>query len=374
MRELSVLAVSCPPLTAGLVLANPASGRRTAWTPNASAPDEAHSPTTQILSPTMISRERVVETIRHRRPDRIPVYGWLRANLAEPIAARFGSVEAFEDRYEFDFAHLFGGPPTYPKDAFAGITERPLTPRQVLDVPTTDPNDVSAYQAIVDGIRHHKEQRGRFVYVQTPGIFEANNGPFGIENHLLYLALYPEDLRAVYQRQAEWNRTFALNCLDLGADMVHVSDDWGAQNALLFSPETWWSLIYPYHKLTADAVKARGAFISLHCDGCFNAVLDGVMQLGYDVVHPFQESAGMDLTDFRGRYRQRFTVMGGLDIQTTLGFGRLDALRGEIRRVLGMFRDGGLLYCTTHFVQEHCTVDELVFAYDLIYETVRAQP
>ena len=81
----------------------------------------------------------------------------------------------------------------------------------------------------------------------------------------------------------------------------------------------------------------------------------------------------MDLTGFREHYRQRFTVMGGLDVQTTIGFGRLDALATDIRRVLGMFRDGGLLYCTTHFIQDHCSIDELVFAYDLIHETVRRQ-
>ena len=318
----------------------------------------------------MLSRERVIETIRHGRPDRVPIYGWLRWNtVGDRLAERFGSFEAFEDRYEFDFAHLFGGPAGYAPDAFAGRTG-PTTPADLLDVPMANPNDTNAYAAVVDGIRHHKEQRGRFVYVQTPGIFEALNGVFGIENHLMYLALYEEDLHRVYQRQAEWNRAFAMNCLDLGADMVHVSDDWGSERSLLFSPKTWWSLIYPYHKVTADAVKARGGFLSLHCDGNFSSVLDGVMELGYDVVHPYQESAGMDLSEFRERYRGRFTVMGGLDVQTTLGFGNLDFLRDEILRVLGMFRDGGLLYCTTHFVQAHCTVEELVFAYDLIFVTV----
>ena len=66
------------------------------------------------------------------------------------------------------------------------------------------------------------------------------------------------------------------------------------------------------------------------------------------------------------------TVMGGLDIQTTLGFGNYDRLRKEITGVLEMFKERGLLYCTTHFVQDHCTIDELKFAYDLVYRTVRA--
>ena len=63
--------------------------------------------------------------------------------------------------------------------------------------------------------------------------------------------------------------------------------------------------------------------------------------------------------------------MGGLDVQTTIGFGHLDRLQREIERVISMFADGGLLFCTTHFVQDHCTIEELTFAYDLVYDLVR---
>jgi uroporphyrinogen decarboxylase len=89
------------------------------------------------------------------------------------------------------------------------------------------------------------------------------------------------------------------------------------------------------------------------------------------VVHPWQESAGMDLADFKANYRDVFTVMGGLDVQTTIGFGDFDRLEREIKRVLTMFQDGGLLYCTSHFVQDHCSMEELTFAFDTIYRTVR---
>jgi len=47
----------------------------------------------------MTSRERVVAVIEHRKPDRMPIYGWVRANLGDKIADAFGSVEAFEDKY-----------------------------------------------------------------------------------------------------------------------------------------------------------------------------------------------------------------------------------------------------------------------------------
>ena len=322
----------------------------------------------------MLSRERVIKVIRREKPDRTPIYGWVSANLTPQITEAFGSVAAFEDKYEFDFAHLFGGPATFPSESvekLRGERGGHIDPPNALDLPLSDPNDRSAYADVVSGIEHHKEQRGRFVYAQTPGIFEALNGVFGIEQHLTYLLMYPEELREVYRRQAEWNRAFAMNCLDLGIDMVHVSDDWGAQHGLMFSRDTWWSMIFPHHKVTAEAVKKRGAFLSLHSDGNVNAVIDGIIELGYDAVHPWQESAGMSLAGQKAKYGDRFVVMGGLDIQTTLGFGRLDFLEAEITRVLRLFRDGGLLYCTTHFVQDHCTIDELTFAYDTIYRFVR---
>ena len=82
------------------------------------------------------------------------------------------------------------------------------------------------------------------------------------------MLLYPDEIAEVYRRQAEWNKQFALNAIELGVDMIHVSDDWGAQKSLMFSPQLWRELIYPNHKITADAVKKAGAFLSLHSDGC----------------------------------------------------------------------------------------------------------
>ncbi len=323
----------------------------------------------------MLPRERVVAVIEHRRPDRIPLYGWVRANLEEQICAAFGSVAAFEDRYEFDYAHLFGGPSPYPAaqlDALRAAANGTIAPDALLGIELNDPDDEAAYADIVAGIRHHKEQRGRFVYVQTPGIFECLNGPFGIEDHLAYLLLYEEQLHEVYRRQCAWNQRFAHNCIDLGVDMVHVSDDWGQQHGLLFRPETWTRLIRPYHEPTCRAVKARGAYLSLHSDGNIREVVAGVAELGFDVVHPWQESAGMDFGWYQRRWANRFVLMGGLDVQTTIGFGRLDFLRAEIERVMRLFAGGGLLFCTSHFVQDHCSIEELTLAFDTAYALVRA--
>lgn len=321
----------------------------------------------------MNSSERVINTILGKQTDRQPIYGWLKENLSDEIGKRFGSVEAFEDKYEFDAAHIFGGPWSFDGEAFDIIRSRhdELTPDVLLDYNlfVASDND-SDFDEVKKQIEHHKK-RERFCYMQTPGLFEHFNTVFGIENHLLYTAMYPDELCELYKRQAEWTIRFADKCIDLGADMIHLSDDWGSQKDMLFSPDTWREIIYPNMKMITDHIHSRGAFVSLHSDGCIKKVLDGVCDLGFDVVHPWQENADMPLSLYLENYRDKFAVMGGICVQSAIGIMGREELENEIRRVFSLLRGERWICCTSHFVQKHCCVDDLEAAYNLIYELAR---
>ena len=321
----------------------------------------------------MNSTERVRAAILGQSYDRQPIYGWVSANLGGEIAARWGSVEAFEDKYEFDAAHIFGGPGPFNHGLIGQIAEKNggLTPDLLVDQPIfQDPNIPEAYDGIRASLAHHKA-RGRFCYVQTPGFFENFNGIFGIENQLMWLALYPDELNELYRRQAEWTVQFADHCIDMGLDMIHISDDWGAQKDLMFSPVLWKEIIYPHFKKVVDHVHARGALCSLHSDGCVMKVMDDMAEMGIDLIHPWQESARMPYDVYLDKYADRFAILGGVCIQTALGLLPRDELETEIRRVFGLLRGKRWVVCTTHFVQNHCSMEDLEFAYDLIYQLAR---
>ena len=321
----------------------------------------------------MNSTERVRRAILGQPYDRQPIYGWVSANLSNELTEAYGSVAAFEDKYEFDAAHIFGGPGSFDGRVFDRLRaeNEEMTPDLLVDEDFfTDPDILEQYRNITDSMAFHKE-RGRFCYVQTPGFFEQFNGVFGIENQLLYLAMYPDELDELYRRQAEWTVKFAGHCIDLGIDMVHISDDWGAQNDLMFSPKLWWEIIYPHMKRVVDYVHSRGCLCSLHSDGCVAKVVDGIAKLELDCVHPWQESAGMSYDLYLDNYRDRFAILGGICIQTKLGLVGREELEADIRRVFGLLRGKRWICCTTHFVQNHCSIEDLAFAYDLIYKLAR---
>ena len=315
----------------------------------------------------MNGKERVTSVILNKKADRMPIYGWINNGDFQPkVVAKYGSPEAFFDKYEFDMYHLF--PP-------GRAVANPSYASEFFDdglpvIEFTDPDD-TPYADIKPLIDLHSVQKGRFVYAQTPGCFEFFNGVWGIENHLAYLLLYTEQIREMYEKLADWTVGYANNLIDAGVDMIHISDDWGAQTGMLFSDELFCRLVLPYHKKVAEAVKKRSVFLSLHSDGNVMGALDKICEIGYDVVHPYQESAGMDFGVYLKKYRGNFVIHGGLDVQTTIGFGDYGRLESEIRRVYNLFKGGGLLFCTTHMIQPHCSVEEAEFAYDLIYDLVR---
>lgn len=315
----------------------------------------------------MNSRQLVSKVINGEKVSKTPIYGWVKANLEKELISEFGSVEKFEDKYEFDLAHIFGAPYVYGTDEIKKLKDSnvTITPEMALELPFKKVDASTDYKRVIKSLKFYQEDRQRFCYIQTPGIFESLNSLFGIENHLMYMALYPEQMKEIYKKQGLWNRENADHLIDLGVDMIHVSDDWGAQDTMMFSYNMFREYIYSNHKLTCDRVKERGVFLSLHSDGNINTALDSVVELGYNVVHPYQETANMSYDIFLDKYKDKFAIMGGLCIQSTLGFGDFPRVKSEIERVFNILKDKRWIFCTTHFVQDHCSIEELKYAYDL---------
>ena len=112
----------------------------------------------------MNSTERVRNAILGKPVDRQPIYGWVSANLSEEITKEYGSVAAFEDAYEFDAAHIFGGPGSYRGDVLNTLRaeNEELTPDLLVDADFfTNPDNPADYEGLAASIRFHKE-RERF--------------------------------------------------------------------------------------------------------------------------------------------------------------------------------------------------------------------
>jgi uroporphyrinogen decarboxylase len=336
----------------------------------------------------MLSRERVFLALEHKEPDRVPIYIWTFGNpIEEPINEKYGSLNAFFDQFSIDMVQVFPGEgilaerPTSedlpdgavtgganPKNCYGNI----MTVEQALDAKFTDPAAEAIYEPIRRAVEYHKGEKGRAIWVQTPGVFETSAGLLGLQGALECLITEPGKMHELFRKIATWARSYVDHCIDIGVDTIHISDDWGRNDAMLFSPKLWWEHVFPNERIHASRARERGAYLSLHCDGYFWDVIDGVIELGVQVTHPIQQSAGMDMVRYKKEFGDRLTIYGGLDVRTTLGTGDIPKIRREVRdRMRQLKPGGGYIFCTSHMVQPHTTLEEVEAALETALEEAR---
>ena len=335
----------------------------------------------------MLSRERVFCAMNHTEADRVPLYIWIFGNpIKDDVAEKYGSINNFFDEYGIDMVQSFpsggvlsdrssSGADLEPDSSATGLASDNnvygdvLTIDQALDSTFSDPSDSKIYEPVIADVDYHQGRRGRAIWVQTPGVFETSAGILGLQGALETLALEPDKMHKLFRRIAVWASAYADHCIDVGVDTIHISDDWGRNNALMFSPGAWWEHVEPTERITVEHVRARGAYVSLHCDGYFWDVVDGVIDMGVQCVHPVQQSAGMDMPRFKKEFGDRLTIYGGLDVRTTLGTGDLPAIRQEVAdRMRQLKPGGGYIFCTCHMVQPGTTMEEVETAYEVANE------
>lgn len=333
----------------------------------------------------MLSRERVFAALDHRQGDRVPIYIWTFGNpIEEPIIEKYGDMHAFFDAWELDMVQSFPGAGLLadhqlsddmdPEDGVGAASRENvygdvLTLDQALDATFRDPADRDIYKPIAHDVSYHKDHCGRAIFVQTPGVFESSNGLLGLQATLECMATDPEKLGELFMKIARWAAAYAENCIDIGADVIHVSDDWGQNDAMLFSPDRWRELVLPAETITFARARGRSAYCSLHCDGYFMPIADDLIRMGVQCVHPVQQSAGMDMASFKQRYRGKLCIYGGLDVRTTLGAGDTDATRAEVRERMEQLKPGGgYIFCTSHMVQPGTSLEEVEAALETALE------
>jgi len=308
----------------------------------------------------MTGKERVLSAIKHVEPDRVPLDVWMdREDVKQEVIRKWGDLDAFYDDLDVD---MFTASPAIeaPETSFG------LELDEALEAPYPDPDDSQILQQVVDAVRHHGEGKGRAISAWVPGVFEMSCTLVGIEKALMALALDPEKMQRLMAKIADWTVEYASNCIDIGADMILVADDWGQNQKLLISPRDWWRLVFPNEKKIADAVRQRDAVLCVHSDGYIEEVLDGALDLGVQVLHPVQESAGMDQVSVKERYGDRLTIYGGLDIRSVLPRSTDDRIVSVVKTKMAQLKHGGgFIFCTSHTVQPDTDLGKVELAYSV---------
>jgi uroporphyrinogen decarboxylase len=201
--------------------------------------------------------------------------------------------------------------------------------------------------------------------------FEISLALFGFNHFMELLACERELVEHWLDRLLAHQLEILDRFLAIAGPYIHViqlNDDFGAQNSLQISPRTYRQLFKPRQRTWIEFVKARTkAKVFIHCDGAIEEILPDFIEIGIDILNPLQTSAkGMDPLRIKTTYGKDLSFWGGgVETQSTLPFGTVDALRDEVRERMAMLgTGGGYIFATIHNIQPDIPPEKIRAIYD----------
>ncbi len=358
----------------------------------------AESTTTQISH-----RDRFVAALNHREPDRVPMafggpscsihkvahqnlldyLGYAETEPAPIIDNILQIVEPDPRLYDhFDIDVLWLLPKEWPiqwsedgetyVDAlgrrfeslggFYNLAESPLK--------EGTPEELARYR-FPDMARHIDvtglEEKARRLYDAGYGL--VADGPWGLYEYcsslrgptdlFMDMLRHPDYTEALAERVLEEYLkpyyTILLEAVGDRVQMVGISDDYGGQQGLLFSPKIFRKVYKPrLERLVAHIRTLTDAKVYLHSDGAVSEIIPDFIEIGIDGLNPVQYTArGMEADRLKCEFGSEMGFFGGGVDNEILSFGTIEDIRRDARRqITALAPGGGYLYATIHNISQ----------------------
>lgn len=306
---------------------------------------------------TMTARQRVTRAIEFNGPDWVPInhcimpgafhrYGQKLLDLLNGIRDDFG-VTPFEmppepSYEETEHRDAWGVLWKWLKDVgySMGEVKEPA-------LPTWD--KFADYQfpplPSFDDLKDRIETTNHKYYTKGGGgsLFEQMQAIRGPANTYMDLAENNREINELADRLVEYHVKGDARALQAGADGVYAVDDWGAQQAMLISPQIWRQFFKPRYKRMFAAAHDGGGHVWFHTDGYTWDILDDFIEVGIDVLNPQHHIMGNERV--AERIAGRVCLRSDLDRQHILPHGTPEEVKNHVKEIIALFANynGGLI-------------------------------
>ena len=174
-------------------------------------------------------------------------------------------------------------------------------------------------------------------------------GLLGPENFALYSLIEREALVRFTKAMFERHYTFLKKALEAGAGPVFFTVDTEFVAPPMCSPETFEALITPFDGPLFDLIHEYGGKVIVHHHGKIDAILERIVDIGADGIHPIEEPPIGDCTlaDAKRRVGDRVCLVGSVQYDD---FERLtpDEMEELVKRqIRDAAPDGGMILAPT---------------------------
>ena len=222
---------------------------------------------------------------------------------------------------------------------------------------TTDRSRVEGLKERVQYLRRHTDYAVSAKFVTSLGFLEHGGYLRGFQNFLCDLVADEDMANAVCDQILKVKLdlyAMMLEEVDGDVDIVEISEDFGTQNGLLISPETFRKYMQPRYKKIIACIRERApkAKIFFHTCGAVFPLIPDLIDTGVDILNPLQPlAAGMDSARIKETFGDKLCFHGAIDLQKAMP-GTIDDVRAEVeRRVDALWHNGGYILAPANHLQ-----------------------
>lgn len=193
-------------------------------------------------------------------------------------------------------------------------------------------------------------EEGKLVMIKglCAGIFEMQQRIRGVTNALIDPFLYPEFSDRLIGKLADLKIQFWEKALGELADVVDVvaeADDYGTQESQLVSPDHFRQYYKPHIARIIKTIRdsAPGAKVMFHSCGNIRPLLPDFIETGIDIINPVHvNAAGMEPYQLKKDFGSELVFWGGgVDTQKVLPEGSPSDVMDDVKRNIDALAPGG---------------------------------
>lgn len=362
----------------------------------------------------MKDRERILLTIDHKEPDRVPITFSGTKELQEKLCSYFHKdlfadvLKIFKatDGLLLDYVTFHWpdteGSPAYTKRHSDGTREDYLGMKwkdvkyeggvysDVCYSPLASATTESEVRSYVDRILKNteavdkaaegiageclKKDRGEKLIAYPAGaLFTVTCWIRNMENLMIDMALGDVKADILINGLAEKEYREAEEALGISGkhlDILVYVDDFGSQNGLLISRDMWRKYFRKHLTEIFALAHSYGLKTYLHSCGSVRELIPDFIDIGLDILNPVQvNAAGMNPIELKKEYGGYLTFYGGLDSQKLIPFGTPAEIKEQVKHTMDIFKSGGgYIFGTTHNLQVNDPIDNIIALYETANE------
>lgn len=192
----------------------------------------------------------------------------------------------------------------------------------------------------------------------------------GMEQFLMDLIVNPDIAKKIMEKIYNFSISRiieSINATKDRIDMIWFCDDVASQNGMFMSLDTWRKMIKPWAKKYYSLSHDYGKKTLYHCCGSMETIIEDLIEIGLDALHPIQFSArGFPQPEvLKERYGSRLCFNGGIDVQTVLPFFSVEEIKKETERLIRILgKDGGYIIQASHNIQPDTPLENIMAMYN----------